>query len=97
MDVSGIRGIIQISNSTTRRARELFGGSKDTSIAHTELPEHPSFHVVALSLPGYGFSEAPKKRGFAGVTVCRGEHRRRPIPRVLYSQTTFMFSRLVIN
>jgi len=27
-------------------------------------PEHPSFHVVAFSLPGYGFSEAPKKRGF---------------------------------
>ena len=26
--------------------------------------EHPSFHVVALSLPGYGFSEAPKKSGF---------------------------------
>ncbi|KDQ55068.1 hypothetical protein JAAARDRAFT_340408 [Jaapia argillacea MUCL 33604] len=27
-------------------------------------PDHPSFHVVALSLPGYGFSEAPKKTGF---------------------------------
>ncbi|KAL0958923.1 hypothetical protein HGRIS_014239 [Hohenbuehelia grisea] len=25
---------------------------------------HPSFHVVALGLPGYGFSEAPKKKGF---------------------------------
>jgi hypothetical protein len=24
-----------------------------------------SFHVVALSLPGYGFSEGPKKKGFA--------------------------------
>ncbi|KAF5360420.1 hypothetical protein D9756_004974 [Leucocoprinus leucothites] len=30
-----------------------------------ESPEHPSFHVVAIGLPGYGFSEAPKKRGFA--------------------------------
>lgn len=28
--------------------------------------DHPSFNVVALSLPGYGFSEAPKKKGFAG-------------------------------
>ncbi|KAH9855142.1 alpha/beta-hydrolase [Lenzites betulinus] len=27
--------------------------------------EQPSFHVVALSLPGFGFSEAPKKKGFA--------------------------------
>jgi pimeloyl-ACP methyl ester carboxylesterase len=26
--------------------------------------EHPSFHVVAFDLPGYGFSEAPKKPGF---------------------------------
>ncbi|KAI0752574.1 epoxide hydrolase [Daedaleopsis nitida] len=29
-------------------------------------PEHPSFHVVALSLPGFGFSEAPRKPGFRG-------------------------------
>ena len=28
-------------------------------------PDHPSFDVVALSLPGHGFSEAPKKKGFA--------------------------------
>ncbi|KAG1772282.1 Alpha/Beta hydrolase protein [Suillus occidentalis] len=27
-------------------------------------PEYPSFHVVALSLPGFGFSEAPHKQGF---------------------------------
>ncbi|EIN09293.1 alpha/beta-hydrolase [Punctularia strigosozonata HHB-11173 SS5] len=27
-------------------------------------PDHPSFHVVSLGLPGYGFSEAPKKKGF---------------------------------
>lgn len=26
--------------------------------------EHPSFHVVALSLPGFGFSDAPTKKGF---------------------------------
>ncbi|KAJ7282441.1 Alpha/Beta hydrolase protein [Mycena rebaudengoi] len=30
----------------------------------TVTPGHPSFHVVALSLPGYGFSEAPSKKGF---------------------------------
>jgi hypothetical protein len=26
--------------------------------------DHPSFHVVAISLPGYGFSEAPSKKNF---------------------------------
>lgn len=29
-------------------------------------PDHPAFHVVAPSLPGFGFSEAPGKPGFAG-------------------------------
>jgi len=29
--------------------------------------EHPSFNVVAMSLPGYAFSEGPKKKGFAGT------------------------------
>ena len=29
-------------------------------------PDHPSFHVVAPSLPGYGFSEAPRQPGFKG-------------------------------
>ncbi|KIK65183.1 hypothetical protein GYMLUDRAFT_39565 [Collybiopsis luxurians FD-317 M1] len=29
--------------------------------------EHPSFHVVAPSLPGFGFSEAPSKSGFGVV------------------------------
>ncbi|KAJ7246803.1 Alpha/Beta hydrolase protein [Mycena haematopus] len=28
------------------------------------LPDQPTFHLVAVSLPGYGFSEAPKKKGF---------------------------------
>ncbi|KAF9555263.1 alpha/beta-hydrolase [Agrocybe pediades] len=27
-------------------------------------PDHPAFHVVAISLPGYGFSEGPRKKGF---------------------------------
>ncbi|KAI0927453.1 hypothetical protein AcV5_007992 [Taiwanofungus camphoratus] len=30
-------------------------------------PDHPSFHVVAPSLPGFGFSEAPSKKGFCGT------------------------------
>ncbi|OCH90462.1 alpha/beta-hydrolase [Obba rivulosa] len=38
-----------------------------TSASQPEQPEQPSFHVVALSLPGYGFSEAPKKKGFAAA------------------------------
>ncbi|EJF59504.1 epoxide hydrolase [Dichomitus squalens LYAD-421 SS1] len=29
--------------------------------------DHPSFHVVAPSLPGFGFSEAPRKPGFKGA------------------------------
>ncbi|KAI1794396.1 epoxide hydrolase [Ganoderma leucocontextum] len=29
--------------------------------------DHPNFHVVAPSLPGFGFSEAPKKPGFKGT------------------------------
>ncbi|KAI0325056.1 alpha/beta-hydrolase [Cubamyces sp. BRFM 1775] len=32
----------------------------------SDSPDHPSFHVVSPSLPGYGFSEAPTKPGFAG-------------------------------
>lgn len=28
--------------------------------------DHPSFHVVAPSLPGFGFSEALHKPGFKG-------------------------------
>ena len=33
---------------------KLVGGSGD----------HPSFHVISLSLPGFGFSSAPRKKGF---------------------------------
>ena len=29
-----------------------------------DTPDAPAFNVVAVGLPGYGFSEAPKKSGF---------------------------------
>ncbi|KAF8141469.1 Alpha/Beta hydrolase protein [Boletus edulis] len=38
-------------------------------------PEHPSFHVVALSLPGYGFSEAPRKQGFSNKQFAEVAHK----------------------
>ena len=34
-------------------------------VAPTEA-KAPAFHVVAPSLPGFGFTSAPKKKGFAG-------------------------------
>ncbi|KAH6912993.1 epoxide hydrolase [Coprinopsis sp. MPI-PUGE-AT-0042] len=38
-------------------------------------PDHPSFHVVAISLPGFGFSEAPKKKGFEGRQMAEVGHK----------------------
>ncbi|TFY79877.1 hypothetical protein EWM64_g4132 [Hericium alpestre] len=35
--------------------------------AKPQKDDHPSFHVVALSLPGFGFSEAPHRKGFAAI------------------------------
>ncbi|TRM64035.1 Alpha/Beta hydrolase protein [Schizophyllum amplum] len=37
---------------------------KITPLLTEASEDYPSFHVIAVSLPGYGFSEAPKKRGF---------------------------------
>lgn len=39
--------------------------SKLVPLLTTVSPDQPSFHVVAPSLPGFGFSEAPKKKGFS--------------------------------
>jgi pimeloyl-ACP methyl ester carboxylesterase len=36
---------------------------------------NPSFHVVAVSLPGYGFSEAPKKKGFEATQMAEVAHK----------------------
>ncbi|KAF9476545.1 alpha/beta-hydrolase [Pholiota conissans] len=43
----------------------LVEGSKDS----------PAFHVVAFSLPGYAFSEAPKKKGFSGNQYAEVGHK----------------------
>ncbi|TFY70301.1 hypothetical protein EVG20_g2705 [Dentipellis fragilis] len=40
-----------------------------------EEEEKPSFHVVALSLPGFGFSEAPKKKGFGLAQYAEVAHK----------------------
>ncbi|KAF7777680.1 hypothetical protein Agabi119p4_3752 [Agaricus bisporus var. burnettii] len=40
-----------------------------------DSPDHPSFHVVAPSLPGYGFSEAPKKKGFTLDQIAEVGHK----------------------
>ncbi|KAK0212085.1 Alpha/Beta hydrolase protein, partial [Desarmillaria ectypa] len=37
--------------------------------------EHPSFHVVALSLPGYGFSQASKKQNFRSAQYAEVAHK----------------------
>ncbi|ESK86351.1 epoxide hydrolase 1 [Moniliophthora roreri MCA 2997] len=34
-------------------------------LTQSDSTDFPSFHVVALSLPGFGFSEAPRKQGFS--------------------------------
>lgn len=39
--------------------------SKLVPLLTSVSPDQPSFHVVAPSLPGFGFSEAPKKKGFS--------------------------------
>ncbi|VDB86668.1 unnamed protein product [Peniophora sp. CBMAI 1063] len=38
-------------------------------------PDAPAFHVVALGLPGYGFSEAPKKPGFGPKQMAEVGHK----------------------
>lgn len=38
-------------------------------------PDHPTVHVVAPSLPGYGFSEAPKKPGFTAKEYAETCHK----------------------
>ena len=57
-------------NPSTAESRNLQGpGSflevrKILPLLTATSPEHPSFNVVAMSLPGYAFSEGPKEKGF---------------------------------
>ncbi|TRM65405.1 Alpha/Beta hydrolase protein [Schizophyllum amplum] len=37
--------------------------------------ESPAFHVVALSVPGYGFSEAPRKKAFGAEQYAEVAHK----------------------
>ncbi|KAF8872227.1 Alpha/Beta hydrolase protein [Infundibulicybe gibba] len=39
--------------------------TKITPLLLQASPDHPSFHVIVPSLPGYGFSTAPTKKGFS--------------------------------
>lgn len=41
-------------------------------LAHPDSPSTPAFHVVAPSLPGFGFSPAPLKLGVGPTIVARG-------------------------
>ncbi|THH30136.1 hypothetical protein EUX98_g4065 [Antrodiella citrinella] len=40
-------------------------GAKIMHLLTAVKPNEPSFHFVAISLPAFGFSEAPKKKGFS--------------------------------
>ncbi|KIK93815.1 hypothetical protein PAXRUDRAFT_828591 [Paxillus rubicundulus Ve08.2h10] len=53
----------------------FFGVRKLLPLLTASSPEHPSFHVVAFSLPGYGFSEAPRKQGFKGAQYAQVAHK----------------------
>ncbi|KAI0075232.1 alpha/beta-hydrolase [Panus rudis PR-1116 ss-1] len=50
-------------------------GSKILPLLTAVSPDQPSFHVVALSLPGYGWSDAPKKPGFAAKQFAEVGHK----------------------
>ncbi|KAI0029780.1 Alpha/Beta hydrolase protein [Vararia minispora EC-137] len=43
---------------------EVFEAHKLIPLLVETFPDYPSIHVVAMSLSGYGFPEAPTKRGF---------------------------------
>lgn len=40
-------------------------------LAEPEDPNQQAFHVVVPSLPGYGFSEAPKKKGYGPIAISK--------------------------
>lgn len=59
-----IRGLARLTRSTG--PGDFLEVRKILPLLTAKSADQPSFHVVALDLPGFGFSEAPKKPGFAG-------------------------------
>ncbi|KAG6841103.1 hypothetical protein C0991_001791 [Blastosporella zonata] len=53
----------------------FFESRKITPLLVEASPDHPSFHVVAISLPGYGFSTAPSKKGFSVPQYAEVSHK----------------------
>jgi hypothetical protein len=58
------------------KGREPFGSAEDSaSLDITIAGESPRFHVVTCSLPGYGFSQGSKKKGFSAKQYAEVGHR----------------------
>ena len=49
--------------------------SKILPLLTAASPNRPSFHVVAMSLPGYTFSDAPRKKGFEMLKFTEVAHK----------------------
>lgn len=49
--------------------------SSPEPVSDSASPPPPAFHFVALSLPGYGFSETAKKKGFALAQYAETAHK----------------------
>ncbi|KAG6812504.1 hypothetical protein H0H92_002503 [Tricholoma furcatifolium] len=65
---SDVKGAIPLLKANGKLELEgpgsFFEASKILPLLIEASPDHPSFHVVVISLPGFGFSTAPSKKGF---------------------------------